>query len=238
MTATGPTGGDPRLSVPGRPYPFEFNPASTALLVIDMQRDFVEPGGFGEQLGNDVRGLRAVIPPLRRLLEAWRQAGLRVVHTREGHRPDLSDCPPSKLERGRLSVRIGDVGPMGRVLIRGSQGHGIVSELAPLETEPVIDKPGKGAFFGTDLDPLLRNWGIGSLVVTGVTTEVCVTTTVRDANDRGYECLVLSDCCGSYFPEFHRVSLEMVVAQGGIFGWVSSSADLLEALGTPTPAAR
>ena len=228
---TGPQAADEHtVLVRSRPYTYEFRPASSALVVIDMQRDFVEPGGFGEFLGNDVGGLRAVVPSVRRVLEAWRQAGLKVIHTREGHRPDLSDCPMAKRRRGRLSVRIGDEGPMGRVLVRGSYGHGIVDELAPTAGEPVVDKPGKGAFFATDLDLLLRNWGVGSLVVAGVTTEVCVTTTVREANDRGYECLVLEDCCASYFPEFHRASLEMIVAQGGIFGWVSDSSNLLTAI--------
>jgi nicotinamidase-related amidase len=218
------------VSVPAEPYEVEIEPAATALIIIDMQRDFVEPGGFGEQLGNDVGPLRAVIAPLRRVLDSWRGAGLTVVHTREGHRPDLCDCPPTKRARGRLACGIGDEGPMGRILIRGSYGHGIVDELAPLETETVVDKPGKGAFFATDLDLLLHNRGIRSLVVTGVTTEVCVATTVREANDRGYECLVLSDCVGSYFPDFHRASLEMVSAQGAIFGWVTDSGTLRTAL--------
>ena len=219
------------LVVEAEPYSFEARTAATALMVIDMQRDFVEPGGFGELLGNDVTRLRRVIQPLQRVLAGWRGAGLRVIHTREGHRPDLSDCPPSKLARGRLSCGIGDQGPMGRVLIRGSHGHDIIPEVYPIEGEPVVDKPGKGAFFATDLDFLLRNWGIESLVVTGVTTEVCVNTTVREANDRGYECLVLEDCVGSYFPEFQEYALKMVKAQGGIFGWVAGSEALLTALG-------
>jgi nicotinamidase-related amidase len=219
------------IQVDARPYPFEMQLESTALLVIDMQRDFVEPGGFGELLGNDVALLRGVIPPLARLLAAWRAAGLMVVHTREGHRPDLSDCPPSKLARGRLDIGIGDRGPMGRVLIRGEQGHGIVLELAPVAGEPVVDKPGKGAFFATDLDLILQRARIRSLVVTGVTTEVCVSTTVREANDRGYECLVVEDCVGSYFPDFHESALEMIRAQRGIFGWTAPSAKLLPELG-------
>lgn len=218
------------IRVDADPYDYEFRPQQTALLIVDMQRDFVEPGGFGEQLGNDVSRLRAVIRPLRTVLEAWRLAGWRVIHTREGHRPDLSDCPPTKLSRGRLSCRIGDAGPMGRILVRGSYGHDIIDELAPLPGEPVVDKPGKGAFYDTDLDLILRNAGVSSLVVTGVTTEVCVTTTVREANDRGYECLVLSDCVGSYFPAFHQASLEMIAAQGGIFGWVCESPRLLSAM--------
>ena len=219
-----------KISVGAEPYDFEFHPRRTALLVIDMQRDFVEPGGFGEQLGNDVSRLRRVIPPLQRLLATMRQDAYLVIHTREGHRADLSDCPPAKLARGRLSCGIGDVGPMGRVLVRGSYGHDIVDELKPLAEEAVLDKPGKGAFFATDLDLMLRNHGIESLVVTGVTTEVCVNTTVREANDRGYECLVLDDCVGSYFPEFQEYALRMIKAQGGIFGWVTGSAELQAAM--------
>jgi nicotinamidase-related amidase len=219
-----------KISVRAEPYDFEFDPRRTALLVIDMQRDFLEPGGFGEQLGNDVSRLRQVIPPLQRLLTAMREDGYLVIHTREGHRPDLSDCPPTKIGRGHLSCGIGDAGPMGRVLIRGSYGHDIVDELKPRGDEVVLDKPGKGAFFATDLDLMLQNRGIESLVVTGVTTEVCVNTTVREANDRGYECLVLDDCVGSYFPEFQDYALRMIKAQGGIFGWVTGSTELLDAM--------
>ncbi len=215
------------IRVEAKPYPFEAQTESTALLVIDMQRDFVEPGGFGELLGNDVSPLRDVIPPLERVLEAWRTAGLMVVHTREGHRPDLSDLPPSKRARGHLKVGIGDMGPMGRVLVRGEVGHDIVPELAPTPGELVVDKPGKGAFYATSLDLILQRGGIRSLVVTGVTTEVCVSTTVREANDRGYECLVLEDCVGSYFPDLHCAALEMIRAQGGIFGWTAPSSVLL-----------
>jgi nicotinamidase-related amidase len=218
-------------TVDALPFPYTFDPTTTALLVIDMQRDFLEPGGFGESLGNDVNELRRTIEPLRDLLAGCRAAGLPVIHTREGHLPDLSDCPPAKLTRGRPSMRIGDPGPRGRILIRGEEGHDIVDELAPIAGEPVIDKPGKGAFYATGLGELLATRGISSLVVTGVTTEVCVHTTVREANDRGYECLVLSDCVGSYFPEFQRVGLEMIAAQGGIFGWVATSTEFLAALG-------
>ena len=219
-----------KLTVEAEPYEFELDPKRTALLLIDMQRDFVEPGGFGEQLGNDVSNLRRVIAPLQRVLGVMREGGYTVIHTREGHRPDLSDCPLSKIARGRLSCGIGDVGPMGRILVRGSHGHDIIDELKPIGDETVVDKPGKGAFFATDLDFMLHNRGIESLVVTGVTTEVCVNTTVREANDRGYECLVLEDCVGSYFPEFQEYALRMIKAQGGIFGWVSSSEKLLVAL--------
>jgi nicotinamidase-related amidase len=218
------------MTVAAEPYPFELDPATTALVVIDMQRDFLEPGGFGELLGNDVSLLSATIEPLQEVLAAARAADMLVVHTREGHRPDLTDCPPAKLARGGLETKIGDQGPKGRILIRGEDGHGIVDELAPIEGEVVLDKPGKGAFYATDLELILRNHEITSLIVTGVTTEVCVHTTVREANDRGFECLVLSDCTGSYFPEFHAMALRMIVAQGGIFGWVASSKELLEAL--------
>jgi len=218
------------VTVPADPYPFSFDPAHTALVLIDMQRDFVEPGGFGETLGNDVSQLRAVIPPLQAVLAATRDAGLTVIHTREGHRPDLSDCPPAKLTRGEPALRIGDPGPKGRILIRGEYGHDIIDELAPADGELVIDKPGKGSFYATGLDDTLRSRGITSLIVTGVTTEVCVHTTVREANDRGYECLVLADCVGSYFPEFQRYGLAMIAAQGGIFGWVAPSEQYLKAL--------
>ena len=228
----GKQGPEPSVAVEAEPYEFAFQPSRTALLIIDMQRDFVMPGGFGELLGNDVSRVRPAIEPTRRVLEAWRKKGLQVLHTREGHRPDLSDSPPSKKARGRLKVGIGDRGPMGRVLVRGEYGHDIIDELKPMPGEPIIDKPGKGAFFATDLDLILKNRGIRSLIVTGVTTEVCVQTTAREANDRGYECLVLEDCVGSYFPEFHRVAPEMIKAQGGIVGWVAHSAKLLRPLGS------
>jgi nicotinamidase-related amidase len=218
------------ITVGARPSPYAFDPATTALLVIDMQRDFLEPGGFGESLGNDVSQLRRTIAPTAALLAGWREAGLPVIHTREGHLPDLSDCPPAKLARGAPSMRIGDPGPKGRILIRGEYGHDIIDELAPLPGEPVVDKPGKGAFHATELHDLLTRDGIRSLLVAGVTTEVCVHTTVREANDRGYECLVLADCVGSYFPRFHEIGLEMIAAQGGIFGWVASSSDVLSVL--------
>ena len=205
------------------PYDLPFDPAHTALLIIDMQRDFLEPGGFGAMLGNDVSLLRSAIAPCKAVLEAARKKGLFIVHTREGHSPDMSDCPPAKLARGKLATKIGDPGPMGRILIRGEAGHDIIPELYPIVGEPVIDKPGKGAFFATDLGLKLKNRGIRTIIVCGVTTEVCVNTTVREANDRGFECLVVSDATGSYFPEFQRVALEMIKAQGGIFGWVAPS---------------
>jgi nicotinamidase-related amidase len=218
------------IPIPAQPYPFAFEPERCALLIIDMQRDFLEPGGFGEMLGNDVSRLRGAIEPNRRLLAAWRAAGLLVLHTREGHRPDLADLPPAKKIRGHGAKTIGDPGPMGRILIRGEPGHDIIPELAPAEGEPVIDKPGKGAFFATDLHAILQNRGVTQLVVTGVTTEVCVNTTVREANDRGYDCLVAADCCASYFPDFHDAGLRMIRAQGGIFGWTADSAEIIAAL--------
>ena len=218
------------ITIAAEPEPIVVDPARTALVVIDMQRDFLEPGGFGEALGNDVHRLAAVVEPLQRLLKAARAAGLLVIHTREGHRPDLTDAPKAKLERGSPSLRIGTPGPMGRILVRGEPGHDIVPALYPVPGEPVIDKPGKGAFYATDLEPMLRYRGIENLVIGGVTTEVCVHTTVREANDRGFRCIVPGDCCGSYFPQFHAVALEMIRAQGGIFGWVSSSADVIAAL--------
>ena len=218
------------LSIDAEPYAFELVPEKCALLIIDMQRDFLEPGGFGEMLGNDVSQLRRTIEPNRALLAAFRNAGLTVMHTREGHRPDLSDLPPAKKVRGHGATTIGDLGPMGRILIRGEPGQDIISELYPLPGEPIIDKPGKGAFFATDLHAILQNRGITQLVVTGVTTEVCVNTTVREANDRGFECLVPDDCVGSYFPIFQEMGLKMIKAQGGIFGWVTSSPKIIAAI--------
>ena len=220
-----------RETMAAEPYALEFERASTALVIIDMQRDFVEPGGFGEALGNDVSILRTCIAPCQSVLAAARGIGMTIIHTREGHRPDLSDCPPTKIARGRGTMKIGDAGPMGRILVRGERGHDIIDELAPNAGEVVLDKPGKGAFCQTDLELILRNRGIRTLVVCGVTTEVCVNTTVREANDRGFECVVLADCVGSYFPDFQRAALEMIKAQGGIFGWVSDSRRALAALG-------
>jgi nicotinamidase-related amidase len=218
------------VTVKAEPYPFEFVPGQCALLIIDMQRDFLEAGGFGAMLGNDVSPLRRTIEPNRKLLAAWRSAGLQVIHTREGHRPDLSDLPQAKKLRGRGKTGIGDTGPMGRILVRGEPGHDIIPELYPLPSEPVIDKPGKGAFFATDLHAILQNRAIQQLIVTGVTTEVCVHTTIREANDRGYDCLVPEDCVGSYFPQFQEIGLHMIKAQGGIFGWVSQSSHILAAI--------
>jgi biuret amidohydrolase len=224
------------ITVPAEPFPYSFDPADVALMCIDFQRDFVEPGGFGESLGNDVSRLRSAIEPTRAVLTAFRDRGWTVIHTREGHRPDLTDLFSAKRDRGNPSLRIGEEGPMGRLLVRGSPGHDIVPELAPQPGEVVVDKPGKGSFYATDLETILRALGVTHLVVTGVTTEVCVQSTVREANDRGFESLVLSDCTGSYFPEFHESALAMFQAQGAIVGWVSTSADLLAAVDrTPAP---
>jgi nicotinamidase-related amidase len=216
--------------VNAEPEPLPIDLAKTAVVMIDMQRDFLEPGGFGESLGNDVSLLGKAVGPCRALLEAMRARGVLIIHTREGHRPDLSDAPKAKVERGAPSMRIGAPGPMGRILIRGEKGHDLIEALSPRKGEPVIDKPGKGAFYATDLQSILHNRGIETLIVCGVTTEVCVHTTVREANDRGYKCLVPGDCCASYFPEFHEVGLRMIKAQGGIFGWVTDSTRLLAAL--------
>ena len=218
------------IEVPARPYPFSLDPARTALVVIDMQRDFVECGGFGEALGNDVTKLQAIIPTVAALLALFRAKGWPILHTRECHLPDLSDCPPAKRSRGKGALRIGDAGPMGRLLVRGEAGASIVPECAPLEGEMVIDKPGKGMFFATDCDSLLRAAGVTRLVFAGVTTEVCVQTSMREANDRGFECLLVSDATESYFPQFKAAAIEMIVAQGGIVGWATSFAQLKEAL--------
>jgi nicotinamidase-related amidase len=220
----------PRVTIEAEPRPIGVDLDKTALIIIDMQRDFLEPGGFGETLGNDVSRLAVAVEPCRAVLDAARRRGMLVIHTREGHRPDLSDAPPAKVERGVPSLRIGAPGPMGRILVRGEPGHDIIPALYPAAGEPVIDKPGKGAFYQTELELMLRNRGIENLLVCGVTTEVCVNTTVREANDRGYRCVVLSDCCASYFPEFHAAGLAMIKAQGGIFGWVSGSKAALAAL--------
>ena len=226
----------PRLSIPARPYEFALQPGHAAFIIIDMQRDFLEPGGFGSALGNDVSLLRGAIGPIDAMLAACREAGMLVIHTREGHRPDLSDLNAAKHRRGRGSIRIGDAGPMGRILVRGAAGHDIIEELAPIAGEPVIDKPGKGAFYATDLETILRGRGITQLILAGVTTEVCVHTTLREGNDRGFECLVLEDGTASYFPEFHHAALAMACAQDGIFGWVAPVENLITAMETSTGA--
>src|SRR5436305_4707905 len=221
-------------TVAAEPGPIDLDWSATALLIIDMQRDFMEPGGFGETLGNDVSQLARAVEPIAAVLKAARDSGMLVVHTREGHLPDLSDAPPAKIDRGAPSLRIGDPGPMGRILIRGEAGHDIIPALYPLDGEIVIDNPGKGAFYATELCHVLEKYGIENLLVCGVTTEVCVHTTVREANDRGYRCVVVSDGCASYFPEFHEMGLRMIKAQGGIFGWVSDSAAVLKAMASET----
>ena len=221
----------PTVTIDAHPGSIAIDPAAAAVIIIDMQRDFLEPGGFGETLGNDVALLHAAVGPCQALLSGARAHGMLVIHTREGHRPDMSDAPRAKVERGDPSMRIGAAGPMGRILIRGEAGHDIIAALYPLPGEPVIDKPGKGAFYATDLHSILHNHGIKDLIVCGVTTEVCVHTTVREGNDRGYRCIVPGDCCASYIPEFHEVGLRMISAQGGIFGWVSDSKRVLAALG-------
>lgn len=212
------------------PFPFRFAVPATALVIIDMQRDFIEAGGFGETLGNDVGPLAAIVPTCAAVLAAWRAAGGMVVHTREAHAPDLSDCPPAKRNRGNPTLRIGDAGPMGRILVAGEPGNQIVPALAPWPGETVIDKPGKGAFYATPLQALLQERGITHLLFMGVTAEVCVQTSLREANDRGYDGLLLEDCTESYFPRFKTATLEMVRAQGGIVGWTACSAQLLAAL--------
>lgn len=211
------------------PFPFAFEPASTALIVIDMQRDFVEPGGFGATLGNDVSLLQAIVPNVAALLALCRARRLPIIHTRECHRPDLSDLPSAKRERGNPSLRIGDPGPMGRILVAGEDGADIIPELAPIEGERVIDKPGKGAFYATSLADYLADHGITSLIFAGVTTEVCVQTTMREANDRGFECLLIEDATESYVPAFKAATLDMIRAQGAIVGWTAELAQLEEA---------
>jgi len=217
------------LEVAAAPFAYAFDPATTALVVIDMQRDFIEPGGFGDALGNDVRRLAAIVPTVRELIAWCRGRGIRVLHTREGHRPDLADCPPAKRRRGAPRLRIGDVGPMGRILVDGEPGNDIVAELRPQGSEPVIVKPGKGAFWATPLETILREAGVTHLLLAGVTTEVCVQTTMREANDRGYDCLLIEDATESYFPEFKQATLEMIRAQGGIVGWTAPFAALCRA---------
>ncbi|TGQ71288.1 MAG: cysteine hydrolase [Mesorhizobium sp.] len=212
------------------PFPFAFKPGSMALVVIDMQRDFAEPGGFGASLGNDVSRVAAIVPTVKRLIEGFRAAGLPVIHTMECHRPDLSDLPPAKRDRGNPSIRIGDAGPMGRVLIAGEPGTAILDALAPLPGEIVIEKPGKGAFYATSFGNDLKRLGAQHLVFAGVTTEVCVQTTMREANDRGYECLLAEDATESYFPEFKVAALAMIRAQGAIVGWTATTDQVLEGI--------
>jgi nicotinamidase-related amidase len=216
------------IGIAASPFPFDFEPAKAALIIIDMQRDFVEPGGFGESLGNDVAPLQAIIPTVKAVLDHWRTKGAFVIHTRESHLPDLSDCPPAKRLRGNPRIRIGEAGPMGRLLVRGEAGNQIIDSLAPIANELVIDKPGKGAFYATPLMDELQTRGISQLVVMGVTTEVCVQSTLREANDRGFDCLLVEDGTASYFPEFKAATLSMIRAQGAIVGWTCTAEQLLK----------
>jgi len=218
------------VEIPAEPFPFAFEPDAAALVVIDMQRDFLEPGGFGETLGNDLTPVRAIVPTAAALIGLFRTKGWPILHTRETHLSDLSDCPPAKRLRGKPKLRIGDLGPMGRILVRGEPGAEIVPECAPISGEMVIDKPGKGMFYATDVEALLRARNIKQLVFAGVTTEVCVQTSMREANDRGYECLLIEDATASYFPSFKQATLAMIRAQGAIVGWTSMFAPFTEAV--------
>ena len=217
-------------TIAAQPFDFTLDPAHTALIVIDMQRDFIEPGGFGEALGNDVSLLRKIVPTVGRLIDAFRIAGLPIIHTRECHKPDLSDLPKAKQLRGKPSMRIGDPGPMGRILIAGEPGADIVPELSAKPGEIVLDKPGKGAFYGTPLSSILAERAITHLVFAGVTTEVCVQSTMREANDRGFDCLLAEDATESYFPEFKKATIDMIRAQGAIVGWTATVDQISTAL--------
>lgn len=218
-------------SIAALPYEYELPiDSQIALIVIDMQRDFLELGGFGEALGNNVQLTQAIVPTVKQLLEGCRSLNLPIFHTQEGHKPDLSDCPKSKLKRGRGELTIGDQGKLGRILILGEPGNEIIPELAPLPGEVLIPKPGKGAFYNTDLEMQLIARNVTHLLIAGVTTEVCVQTTMREANDRGYECLLVEDATESYFPEFKQATLEMVRAQGGIVGWTAKTEAVLQGL--------
>ena len=216
--------------IAAQPFSYPFEKHRTALIVIDMQRDFAEPGGFGESLGNDVSLIRAIVPTVARLIKGFRDEGMLVIHTQECHRPDLSDLPPAKRDRGNPKLRIGDMGPMGRILIAGEPGTAIIPECAPIAGEVVIEKPGKGAFYATRLGTILKEEGITHLVFAGVTTEVCVQTTMREANDRGFTCLLAEDATESYFPEFKAAALAMIRAQGAIVGWTSTTAQVLQGI--------
>jgi len=217
-------------TIAAQPFDYSFDPAHIALIVIDMQRDFIEPGGFGEALGNDVSLLRKIVPTVGRLIDACRIAGLPIIHTRECHKPDLSDLPKAKQLRGKPSMRIGDPGPMGRILIAGEPGADIVPELSAKPGEIVLDKPGKGAFYGTPLSSILAERAITHLVFAGVTTEVCVQSTMREANDRGFDCLLAEDATESYFPEFKKATIDMIRAQGAIVGWTATVDQISTAL--------
>ncbi len=219
------------IEIPAEPFLFALDPAHAALVVIDMQRDFIEPGGFGETLGNDVTPLAAIVPTVAKLIALFRTKKWPILHTRETHKPDLSDCPPAKRLRGKPSLRIGDEGPMGRILIRGENGAEIVDACAPRAGEFVVDKPGKGMFYATGVNDLLKANAITHLVFAGVTTEVCVQTSMREANDRGYECLLIEDATASYFPHFKAAAMDMIRAQGAIVGWTTPLAAFAAAVG-------
>ena len=219
-----------KLYIEAEPTSVEMDLAKTALVVIDMQKDFLLHGGYGESLGNNPDNLATAIRPTQKILEAARNIGMLIIHTREGHLPDLSDCPSTKLLRWPKGKRIGDQGPMGRILIRGEEGHSIIDELKPLKGEPMIDKPGKSAFYKTNLEEMLKEKGIVNLLFTGVTTDVCCSTTVSGANYRGFNAIVLADCMASYDPARHKAALDIIKAQGGIFGWVTDSQKVLHAL--------
>jgi nicotinamidase-related amidase len=218
------------IDVAAKPFAYPLDPAAAALVVIDMQRDFAEPGGFGESLGNDLAPVVAIVPTVAALIALFRAHNMPVIHTREGHKPDLSDCPEAKRLRGLPSLRIGDEGPMGRILIQGEPGHAIIPECAPVEGEIVIDKPGKGMFYATEIGEILQARGITHLVFAGVTTEVCVQTSMREANDRGYSCLLIEDATASYFPAFKEAAIAMIQAQGAIVGWTTTLDALKAAL--------
>jgi nicotinamidase-related amidase len=218
------------IEVIANPFAYRFEPSNVALAVIDMQRDFLEPGGFGEALGNDLTPVAAIVPTVAALIGVFRANGWPILHTRESHKPDLSDCPPAKRLRGNPVLRIGEDGPMGRILVQGEPGNAIVASCAPEAGEIVIDKPGKGMFYATEVDAILKARGITHIVFAGVTTEVCVQTSMREANDRGYECLLIEDATASYFPDFKVAALDMIRAQGAIVGWTTQLAAFERAL--------